>query len=60
MAALVEGLTACFAVIDVEAVIIESLLPSYLVLEIVEKLEQRLKHAEQFGLTIPIIRLTAR
>lgn len=58
VAALVEGLTACFAVIDVEAVIIESLLPSYLVLEIVEKLEQRLKRAEQFGLTVPVIRLS--
>lgn len=58
VAALVEGLTACFAVIDVEAVIIESLLPSYLILEIVEKLEQRLKRGEQFGLTIPAIKLS--
>jgi predicted NBD/HSP70 family sugar kinase len=58
VAALVEGLTACFAVIDVEAVIIESLLPSYLVLEIVEKLEKRLQRAEQFGLAVPIIRLS--
>ncbi len=58
VAALVEGLTACFAVIDVEAVVIDSLLPSYLVLEIVEKLQQRLKRGERFGLTIPAIRLS--
>lgn len=58
VAALVEGLTACFAVIDVEAVIIESVLPSYLVMEIVEKLTNRLRQAEQIGITIPAIRLS--
>jgi predicted NBD/HSP70 family sugar kinase len=58
VAALVEALTACFAVIDVEAVIVESLLPAYLVHEIVAKLGQRLKAGERLGLTIPAIRLS--
>ncbi len=58
VAALVEGLTACFAVIDVEAVIVDSLLPSYLVHEIVAKLGRRLKAGERLGLTIPAIRLS--
>ncbi|WP_342363758.1 ROK family transcriptional regulator [Terrarubrum flagellatum] len=40
--ALVEGLTACFAVVPVETVIIDSALPQFLVLEIVDRLERRL------------------
>jgi predicted NBD/HSP70 family sugar kinase len=56
--ALVEGLTACFAVIDVEAVVIQSLLPSYMVMEIVTKLGKRLKRSRRFGLVIPEIRLS--
>jgi predicted NBD/HSP70 family sugar kinase len=41
--ALVEGLTACFAVVPVETVIIDSVLPKFLALEITERLGRRLQ-----------------
>lgn len=56
--ALVEGLTACFAVIDVEAVIIDSELPQFLVMEIVEKLGRRLATANTGHLVVPQLRLS--
>lgn len=56
--ALVEGLTACFAVIDVEAVIIDSLLPQFLVMEIVETLQRRLKAESPPDLVVPKLRLS--
>lgn len=56
--ALVEGLTACFAVIDVEAVIIDSELPQFLVMEIVEKLGRRLAMANTGHLVVPQLRLS--
>ncbi len=56
--ALVEGLTACFAVIDVEAVIIDSGLPQFLVMEIVDKLGRRLAAANVEHLVVPQLRLS--
>lgn len=58
VAALVEGLTACFAVIDVEAVLIDSLLPQFLVMEIADKLERRLRAAAPQGLVVPRLMLS--
>lgn len=57
--ALVEGLTACFAVIDVEAVIVDSLLPQFLVMEIVETLQRRLKAESPPDLVVPKLRLSS-
>lgn len=51
--ALVEGLTACFAVIAVETVIIDSALPRFLALEIVERLSRRLLAEAPPGQAIP-------
>lgn len=59
VAALVEGLMACFAVIDVEAVLIDSLLPQFLVMEIVEKVERRLRAGAPPGLVVPRLRMSA-
>ena len=56
--ALVEGLTACFAVVDVEAVIIESALPQFLVLEIVDRLGRRLAAQATPGLAVPQLRMS--
>jgi predicted NBD/HSP70 family sugar kinase len=57
--ALVEGLTACFAVIDVEAVIIDSELPQFLVMEIVEKLGRRMMATADAGhVVVPQLRLS--
>jgi predicted NBD/HSP70 family sugar kinase len=56
--ALVEGLTACFAVIDVEAVIIDSELPQFLVMEIVEKLGRRMAAADADHVVVPQLRLS--
>jgi len=54
--ALVEGLTACFAVIDVETVIIDSALPQFLSLEIVERLGRRLAAEASPGVAVPRLR----
>mgnify|MGYP000847686156 CR=1 FL=1 len=56
--ALVEGLTACFAVIAVETVIIDSALPQFLVLEIVERLTRRLAADAAPGATAPKLRMS--
>jgi predicted NBD/HSP70 family sugar kinase len=58
VAALVEGLTACFAVIDVEAILIDSLLPQFLVMEIVEKVEWRLRNGTPPGLIVPGLKMS--
>ena len=58
VAALVEGLMACFAVIDVEAILIDSLLPQFLVMEIVEKVERRLRAGAPPGLVVPQLRMS--
>jgi predicted NBD/HSP70 family sugar kinase len=58
VAALVEGLTACFAVIDVEAVLIDSVLPQFLVMEIVEKVERQLRARVPPGLVVPRLRMS--
>lgn len=55
--ALVEGLTASFAVVDVETVIIDSALPQFLVLEIVDRLGRRLA-ADASGATVPTLRMS--
>lgn len=51
--ALVEGLTACFAVVPVEAVIIDSVLPKFLALEITERLARRLQAEALPGAVVP-------
>jgi predicted NBD/HSP70 family sugar kinase len=56
--ALVEGLTASFAVVDVETVIIDSALPQFLVLEIVDRLGRRLAADAPAGLAVPKLRMS--
>lgn len=56
--ALAEGLTACFAVIDVEAVIIDSALPQFLVLELTDKLARRLAAESAQLVSVPQLRMS--
>ncbi len=51
--ALVEGLTACFAVVPVETVVVDSALPQFLALEIVERLGRRLSAEAPAGRAVP-------
>ena len=57
--ALTEGLTAAFAVIDVETVIIDSALPQFLSLEIIERLGRRLAAHAVDELGTPRLRKSA-
>jgi predicted NBD/HSP70 family sugar kinase len=58
VSALVEGLTACFAVIDVEAILIDSRLPQFLVMEIIDRVERRLRASAPEGLVVPRLKMS--
>jgi len=57
--ALQSAITACLAVVDVQAVVLNSTLPPMVMMEIAERLERGLKSAEPIGLVVPQFSLSS-